>query len=522
MKLGLSAIFVLWVSCVLNLQSQNSVDSLKHVQYTFPSGKISGEGNVLNGKPHGLWKNYYEDGKLKSIGKLNQGLTDSTWRFFTVDGMPSMKIQYSNGKKEGIRTLYSADGKVVSKERFEQDLKSGWSILFNEDEKLQARVFFKNGKEESRAAEFEEGGRIIILLDYKEGVLVRQMRVNRLDKSGRKTGNWVETDSLYKVKLETQYANNLKNGYLKGYDINGNLYRLEKYVDDVLQIDAVELKKVAVKKRYFPNGQVREQGAFLEDKPVGMHTMYDSSGTPLITEVFENGVLVSKGMIDNQGRKQGEWSEYYYEGEVKSLGSYVDDLKEGVWKYYYKNQVLEQQGSYSKGLQTGTWKWFYEDKAVLRVEDFANGKEEGFSFELLLNGDTLSSGEYYRGQREGSWFFRDGDQLIRGQFDAGEMNGNWFFTYDTGLKSFSGNFNAGLPEGKHQAWFDNGNLKWEGKYSNGLRQGSWTRYLPDGTPNFTIHYQDGIEKEYDGFKVFPDFAPADFESLFQKNPYIFY
>jgi len=522
MKLGLSAIITLWVSCVFTLQSQNSIDSLKYVQYSFPSGRISGEGNILNGKPQGLWKNYYEDGKLKSIGKLIQGVTDSTWMFYSLNGIPSMEINYSNGKKEGLRTQFSEQGRIVSRERFVQDLKSGWSVLFNEDEKLQARIFFKEGKEEGRAAEFEPSGRIINLLDYKEGVLVRQMRVNRLDKLGRKTGNWVETDSLYRVKLETQYANNLKNGYLKAYDTNGNLYRLEKYIDDVLQVDAVELKRVAIKKKYFPNGQVREQGAFLDSKPVGMHTSYDSIGNPLITEVFENGVLVSKGMIDKQGRKQGQWTEFYPEGEIKSLGSYVDDLKEGVWKYYHKNQVLEQQGSYSKGLQSGTWQWFYEDKAVLRVEDFANGKEEGFSFELLPNGDTLSSGEYYRGQREGSWFFRDGDQLIRGQFDAGEMNGKWVFMYNSGSKSFAGNFKDGLPEGKHQAWFENGDVKWEGKYLNGLRQGAWTRYLPDEISSFTIHYQDGIEKKYDGFKVFPDFVPADFESLFQKNPYVFY
>ena len=143
------------------------------------------------------------------------------------------------------------------------------------------------------------------------------------------------------------------------------------------------------------------------------------------------------------------------------------------------------------------------------------------SYEFLENRDTLTRGEYIDGEREGAWFFRDGDQSVFGNFISGKMHGDWVHFFQNGNKSFEGTFRDGAPEGKHRAWFEEGNLKWEGKYENGKRQGNWTKYLPDGLPFITIYYDQGIEKNYDGVKVFPEFEPTDYENLLQSNPYIF-
>ena len=41
--------------------------------YTYPNGQIASEGTLRDGKPDGLWKTYYENGQLKSIGKRSDG-----------------------------------------------------------------------------------------------------------------------------------------------------------------------------------------------------------------------------------------------------------------------------------------------------------------------------------------------------------------------------------------------------------------------------------------------------------------
>ncbi|MEX1188998.1 MAG: hypothetical protein WED33_07050, partial [Bacteroidia bacterium] len=352
-------------------------------------------------------------------------------------------------------------------------------------------------------------------------LILRKTRVNRFDKQQQRTGIWVKTDSLFRIFKSVQYLDDLKNGFLKEYDASGNLTKLEKYVNDILQAEEDELNKVKLQKSFYQDGIVKSQGAYLKGKPVGLHTFYDSTGNPDKARIYENGYLTAEGLLDEQGRRQGEWKEFYLDGSIKSQGNYLDDLKNGNWEYLFFGGAMEQKGSYSNGLPTGRWNWYYETGELLREEVYQKGKEEGFAFELEPNGDTLSTGEYYRGQKEGRWLFKDGDQRIIGNFAAGEMNGKWVHFFDNGQKSFEGDFRESLAEGSHKAWYPEGEIKWTGSYSSGIRQGVWTKFLPDGTMELSITYEDGVEKKYNGIKIFPEFSPADFESLIQKNPYIY-
>ena len=46
-----------------NLYSQ-SINPNGYNYFYYPNGKISSEGNMIEGKADGYWKNYYEDGKI--------------------------------------------------------------------------------------------------------------------------------------------------------------------------------------------------------------------------------------------------------------------------------------------------------------------------------------------------------------------------------------------------------------------------------------------------------------------------
>ena len=514
-------IFFIFLFSGQAIAQKDSMKGNEPVRYYFPNGTLSSEGFIKNGKPDGYWKNYNEDGSLKSEGNRIDGELDSLWIFYGLKSIPKSSIQFKGGKKQGPKKQFDEKGILVSEESFELDNKQGWSFQYFPNGKTKYQVNFNNGKEEGRGLEFSEEGQIISLFDYKTGALMRQQRINRFDKLNRKTGYWIELYPDYSIKQETQFENGLKNGYLKEYDLKGNLRKIEKYIDDVLQKDAVEISRVEVRKQYFSNGKVSKLGSYNKDEPQGMHISFDSTGKPQTADLFENGVLSASGRLDEQRMKQGPWKEFYFNGELRAEGEYENDSKVGNWTYYFMGGKLEQKGAYSKGKPTGKWKWYYENGALLREETFLTGKEDGMSNEFLENGDTLTRGEYIDGEREGAWFFRDGDQSVFGNFISGKMHGDWVHLFQNGNKSFEGTFRDGVPEGKHRAWYEDGNLKWEGKYENGKRQGNWTKYLPDGLPFITIYYDQGIEKNYDGVKVFPEFDPTDYENLLQSNPYIF-
>ena len=55
-------------------------------KYTYPSGRLSSEGFIKNGKPDGYWKTYYESGVLKSEGNRKDAQLDSLWKFYNEEG----------------------------------------------------------------------------------------------------------------------------------------------------------------------------------------------------------------------------------------------------------------------------------------------------------------------------------------------------------------------------------------------------------------------------------------------------
>lgn len=490
-------------------------------KFYYANGICSSEGKFVDGKPNGFWVNYYETGKLKSNGNRKNNELDSTWNFYSETGKLKTSIHYVNGKKNGLKINYGKDEWSFTEENFVEDLKEGYSKTNFENGKTRFLINYSNGKENGRGVEFNENGIVNSILDYKNGTLLRQQKVNRFDRNNRKIGIWIDFYDKYATQRETQYENDLKNGFLKEYDLRGNLIKIEKYINDVLQKDAQELKRPEIIKKYYSNRKLKEQGAYIDGKSAGLHVLYDSSGAIVKGVSYENGIKISEGLVDADNLKQGIWKEYYLTGELKAEGEYENSIKVKTWSYYFVNGKLEQKGNYINGRPNNTWRWYFENGSLLREEGFLRGKEDGFCLELNEKGDTIAFGEYIDGEREGKWSFKDGDISLSGNFKSGKQDSIWNHYYSDGTLYFSGNFIEGLPEGKHKAYFPNGQLKWEGRYVAGKRNGDWRSFFEDGTDLITITFKEGIEEKYDGVKVFPLFESADFESLLQENPYVF-
>jgi antitoxin component YwqK of YwqJK toxin-antitoxin module len=512
MRIFLAILFFIFLS--YSISAQDSIPRNGFTILKYPSGKKSGEGFMQNGKPEGIWKAYYENGALKSEGRKTAGITDSVWNFYSLDGILKSSIEYAKGIKNGVTRTYDVNGNLVSEEQFSADKKEGLSKWFYKKNRLQKELFYSEGKEQGRGIEYDTTGQTITLLDYTNGVLVKRTPVNRTDRQERKSGMWVELYPNKSISIEASWSAGLKNGYQKQYDVKGNLLKIERYIDGVLQNQPEDAPPPPIKKRYFENGKVRTSGPYTNDgKPTGQHVNFDTSGTAIFSEIWLNGILISKGAIDSSFRKQGPWEEYYPDGTLKSKGSYLNDVKTGEWNYFFQEGQKEQIGGYKNGKPDGNWRWFYESGKTLREEKYRFGKLDGYATDYSINGDTLAFGEFVDGEREGNWFFRQGNVLIKGRFVAGEFDGEWTHFYLDSKISFKGGFNQGVPSGKHQAFRADGKLLWEGKYNGGKRDGFWKHYDDEGLIDLVVEYKDGIEQGYNGVKITPAFDPIDYENL---------
>jgi uncharacterized protein len=491
--------------------SQDSLKMSGFQKFFYPTGVISSEGMMKNGKPDGYWKSYFENGKLKSEGNRKNFEIDSTWKFYNEEGKLILEVNYKYGKKNGLKISYL--DKETIKENFINDVKEGYTRNYYKNGVLKMEIPFVKGLEQGLGKEYSADGNIITIIEYKKGFIVDRMKINRYDQNNHKQGKWYTFYDNGNVKTEGIYKDDKKNGYFKEYTENGDLISVAKFINDKKQEDAEEITKLDVENEYYPDGKLKASGTYRNGIPEGIRREYNKEGEIERSFIYKKGYVIGEGIVKEDGTKEGHWKEYYSNGTLQSEGDYKEGKPVGEWKYFYPDNKQEQTGKFTNsGKKTGTWKWYFENGQLMTEEEYKNGVKEGMHTEYDESGKVVEEGEYLNGAEEGPWFTISGDYFERGTYRDGLKNGKWTSLYlvmkdnkTDSILSFSGNFIDDYPDGKHVYYWENGKIKDEGNYITGKKDGDWFKYNSDGTLFLTITYQNGSEVRYDGVKVKPVF-----------------
>jgi uncharacterized protein len=492
------------------MYGQESVIVNGYDKINYPNGKLLSEGPIVNGKPEGYWKTYFTTGILKSEGNRKNFLLDSVWIFYNSLGDTIQKINYLEDKKNGYFYTYNTDrsipeniGKVLSKELYVNDSKAGKSFYYYEDGKIKEEIYYENDKKNGVGSEYDEDGRIITIKKYSNGFLTERERINRYSDKNTKEGVWYEFYNDIRIKSESYYSRGQLDGYYKEYNKEGVLtltllYKDGKLVEDVGR----DSTKVAITEIKDNEGRVIETGLFKNNIPVGVHKKYDTAGNIITSKIYnENGVIVSEGIIDKEGKRTGNWNDYFINEKVKAQGKYINNLREGRWKFYFEDGKLEQLGNYEKGKENGEWQWYYKNGNTWRVEEFNAGNEDGIYKEYDSSGKVLVEGRYVDGVMEGDWKVSINNFYAEGKYANDFKDGKWKYFYNDGTLMFEGNYIQGNPEGDHKYYYPNGKLKEEQFYVNGIPDKHWKKYDENGNLIVVITYQDGKEYRINGTKV---------------------
>jgi antitoxin component YwqK of YwqJK toxin-antitoxin module len=328
-------------------------------------------------------------------------------------------------------------------------------------------------------------------------------KINRTDNANRKQGKWKTYYKDGTIRSDGFYKDGKKNGVFKEYDKNGSLIEINKFEDDIADVDAEESVILDIRTTYYEDGKVKTIGTYKEGKKEGTHRVYDKEGKIINSFIYNEGEVIAEGIIDEQGLYQGEWKFYFAKDSLKSTGEYVDSKKEGKWTYFYPNGTKKQVGKFKDGKATDTWYWYYENGEIHREESYYKGKEDGHSIEYDELGNVITEGDYIDGYKEGKWYYKIGDTEEVGTYKDGEKYGKWVVTYDNGKLNFKGSFVDGRAQGKHKYYHRNGMIKQFGKYKFGNKEGNWKSYDEDGKLTITINYKRGVEVKIDGVKIKP-------------------
>ena len=483
--------------------SQDVPSECEWTVYTFPTGNKASEGCLINGKPEGMWTAYHPNGKLKSKGNRQDFQLDGTWEFFDSTGVRIRSVDYIKDLKSGWERMYTEDGRLKKEIHFASNQREGWTYEYDEAGQRRKAIPFRNNLEHGKGKEFGTDGRIISLLEYDRGYLRKTEKINRYDELNLKTGQWMEWNDNGILLEQGPWDKDRRNGLFRFYDEWGQLQDVVKYLDGEVVVDAEELQEIDVRTTTHPNGTIASRATYENGVRVGVYTEFDEDGEIAFGALYENGLKIGEGITNAEGKRKGQWRQFYEDGALKSEGAFTDGKREGSWKFYAETGQLVQEGTYRDGEFHGNWRWYYIDGSLHRNESYRKGKEDGEFLELDKSGKTLVNGVYEYGLKQGPWVMDINDHREEGSFLDGERHGEWVHSFPDGTVQFKGEFEMGVPVGKHVYKDAVGSTLRIERYNLGQREGKWLFYGPNQVLQQTLEYKRGELIRIDGKRIKP-------------------
>ncbi len=117
------------------------------------TGTSTGEkqGVLHNGKKHGLWKVYWDNGQLRQKAVYKDGILDGLWVSYFGDGKLYRKVNYKDGYESGPLTSYHYNGQLDCKGTYQKGKWEDLWMCYNRDGTTNSMYTgtYKNGKKVS-------------------------------------------------------------------------------------------------------------------------------------------------------------------------------------------------------------------------------------------------------------------------------------------------------------------------------------------------------------------------------------
>ena len=447
------------------------------------------EGQMLNGKPEGIWTSYDQFGKKMTEVPFANGEANGRVKYFGY--------AYPKNESEDYYYEYGDDFGLDS---FPTKRKYYLNVVAD----------FKNGFLDGKEIEYNWYGDVVSEFNYVEG---------------RRDGPGIERNAIAFTK--SYFQNGMLDGYVQTYltlpQRDSILLFDLNFQDGMLQGES---------KSYHTNGKISKRGFFLNGDPIEDYEAFDSLGVkyhyvkfkysfPVEEKIWEENELSVRYLFNWEDSIYFEPSDIttsqsleevmydlgfgyeYMEQPYYGRPSLVD--KTGI-KYhmtkYYPNDTIARDGAMDRGRKVGCWKYFsYEGKPLYEVDYFdtlvkLNDSIEFFSrgvyTELNAQGKVLSESyiieksEKYDCSHSDHYEIRQFHTIWEDNDSTHRMNGYVRNYYDNGTLQSEGEMKDGLPTGFWKYYDPFGKLNKYGQYTLGKRDGRWlsgdlskTKYLGD-------------------------------------------
>lgn len=245
---------------------------------------------------------------------------------------------------------------------------------------------------------------------------------------------------------------------------------------DLNRKDAQGRKQGPWAKNWAESTQVRYQGQFKDDKPVGRFTYYSTTGK------------VESTVDHYPGSDASHARHFHPNGKLMAEGRYVGEAKDSTWNFYDTEGRLRSTENWKAGQKHGVQTMFYEDGKVAERLNFSGGVQEGKAEQFFPDGKAKYTAQFVKGEPEGvmTWYFPNGRKEIEGNTVNGDRDGSWFYYNEDGTVQIQVLYSKGeyvkdkKENGTFNEYYDDEQVKSSVVYKKGLKEGTFTEYYDNG------------------------------------------
>ena len=256
---------------------------------------------------------------------------------FYDNGLKAFIANYKNNLLHGEYNEWHFNGQKAAKGFYKENLAENNFKTWYENGNLNEEIIYQNGKKNGKYIQRDYEGEII-----SEGIYIDDLE----------DGEWVYKNGN---KVIVNFIKGNKEG------------KYQEFKNNILVVKGYYANDEKVKKwtYYHDNGNIQSEGLFLKNYKNGEWISFDSLGTKISSQVFENG-------------KAGDlpFREFYNDGTIKLNGQFYRGYKSGKWEYFDKTGFKTDQKTFSNDKLNGLHVRYYGRNSK-EVTEYAKNKKNG-------------------------------------------------------------------------------------------------------------------------------------------------
>ncbi|MDZ7740312.1 MAG: toxin-antitoxin system YwqK family antitoxin [Bacteroidota bacterium] len=202
-----------------------------------------------------------------------------------------------------------------------------------------------------------------------------------------------------------------------------------------------------------------------------------------------------ENMVDQEGRKQGEWVVYDERGVLKYTGQFRDGAPYGTFKYYYAGEKIKAISEFSQNGRVTHTTLFHENGFKMAEGKYVDQKRDSiWNLYSKWDKNLLVAREIYKNTlREGVWekYFADGTVAEEVNYKNNKRNGPWKQYYPDGSIQRKGEYKDDRLHGVMTVYYPDGEVAVSGTYKNGMKEGIWMYFNAGGENTHKEEYSNG-------------------------------